>query len=31
MYWNKFGHTDFNVAELLYWNITVANSQAKTF
>ena len=31
MYSSKVGHVDINVAELLYWNRTVAHSQARTF
>ena len=31
MYSSKVGHADIKVAELLYWNLTVAHSQARTF
>ena len=31
MYSSKVRHADNNAAELLYWNLTVAHSQARTF
>ena len=31
MYSSKVRHADLNAAELLYWNLTVAHSQARTF
>ena len=30
MYSAKARHTDINVVELFYWNLTVAQSQART-
>ena len=31
MYLSKVRHADINAAELLYWNLTVAHSQVRTF